>query len=224
MAEQSAIEAWPEVLPDGNTVIFTWTRRRTGPAARRAVADDWRAQDTDSGDGAALPSQVDILYSYGTPRSWPSPSDVTRLELRGTPVTLPETVRIDAEGAAHFSVSATGSLVYAPAIEAVGLGRDLMLINRDGLATRLPAPTRPYAFPRMSPDGRRLAVTIEGAGTDIWVYDLLRDSLTRLTFDGRSNVPIWAPEWPQHHVRVSAGTERPACIRQTPMVAAANEE
>ena len=53
-----------------------------------------------------------------------------------------------------------------------------MLINRDGLATRLPAPTRPYAFPRMSPDGRRSA--IQGAGTDIWVYDLLRDSLTRL--------------------------------------------
>jgi len=58
------------------------------------------------------------------------------------------------------------------------------------------APARPYLYPRISPDGRKLAVSIRRDGsrdTDIWVVDLARGSLTRVTFDIGGS-PAWAPD------------------------------
>ncbi len=47
----------------------------------------------------------------------------------------------------------------------------------------------------MSPDGQRLALEVsEGSGTDIWVYDWQRDTMTRLTFTGNANDPLWSPD------------------------------
>jgi Tol biopolymer transport system component len=53
-----------------------------------------------------------------------------------------------------------------------------------------------YFTPRVSPDGQRLALAVEdGTGYDIWVYDLQRDSMTRLTFTGQdTRWPVWAPD------------------------------
>jgi Tol biopolymer transport system component len=40
-----------------------------------------------------------------------------------------------------------------------------------------------------------LAVGIEEAEGQIWIYDLSRDALTRLTFEGEGNVdPLWTPD------------------------------
>src|SRR5262249_14978767 len=50
---------------------------------------------------------------------------------------------------------------------------------------------RPYTSPHLSPDGRLAAVQI---GNDIWIYDLARDTLTRLTFEGRNINPSWTPD------------------------------
>jgi hypothetical protein len=64
-----------------------------------------------------------------------------------------------------------------------GAPAELMLawVDRKGVAQPLPAPPRPYTNPRLSPDGRLAAVQI---GNDIWIYDLARNTLTRLTFEG----------------------------------------
>src|SRR5262249_17486363 len=51
-----------------------------------------------------------------------------------------------------------------------------------------------YAYPRVSPDGRQVAVEIAEASSDIWVYDLMRNTLNRLTFQGLSTNPIWTPD------------------------------
>ena len=52
-----------------------------------------------------------------------------------------------------------------------------------------------YRRPSMSPDGQRLALEVtEGSGTDIWVYDWQRDTMTRLTFTGNANAPLWSPD------------------------------
>jgi eukaryotic-like serine/threonine-protein kinase len=53
-----------------------------------------------------------------------------------------------------------------------------------------------YKRPRLSPDGRRLALSrTEGSSNDIWVCDWQRDSLTRLTFGGGSyDYPAWSPD------------------------------
>ena len=54
---------------------------------------------------------------------------------------------------------------------------------------------RPYQYPRLSPDGRRIALGIAGQDTQVWLYDLSRDTLTRLTLEGNfNNRPVWTPD------------------------------
>jgi serine/threonine-protein kinase len=52
-----------------------------------------------------------------------------------------------------------------------------------------------YVRPRLSPNGQRLAMAVtEAAGTDIWIYEVQRDTMSRLTFGGNANGPIWSPD------------------------------
>ena len=97
------------------------------------------------------------------------------------------------QGAAHFSVSSNGSLVYLPGSRG---GGDTLLtwVGRDGEEETIPAPPRAYGRPRVSPDGTRVAVDIIDAGDsrDIWIWDLVRETLTQLTFDeADDNYPLW---------------------------------
>ena len=69
---------------------------------------------------------------------------------------------------------------------------DWCWVDRKGAEQPLPAPSRGYRTPRLSPDGGRVAIgTTE---SQIWLYDLARETLTRLTFAGNANTPIWTPD------------------------------
>jgi Tol biopolymer transport system component len=70
-------------------------------------------------------------------------------------------------------------------------GNTLVWVDRKGAAQPVGAPERRYDQPEFSPDGQRLAIRILG---DIWVYDLQRRTLTRLTFEGSINRPVWTPD------------------------------
>jgi Tol biopolymer transport system component len=68
-------------------------------------------------------------------------------------------------------------------------------VSRDGAEQSVAAPARAYMFPRLSPDGRRVAVTITEQENQIWLYDLSRETLTRSTFEGTQNYnPLWTPD------------------------------
>src|SRR6185436_13472665 len=59
----------------------------------------------------------------------------------------------------------------------------------------LPAPPRPYGAVQVSPEGLRVAVAVgQGDSGDIWVYDLKRETLTRVTCQPGSNFPAWTPD------------------------------
>ena len=77
-------------------------------------------------------------------------------------------------------------------------GRGLLTVAwLDGAGKTQPLLAKPgaYARPSLSPDGQRLALEVtEGSGTDIWVYDWQRDTMTRLTFTGNSPAPVWSPD------------------------------
>jgi Tol biopolymer transport system component len=97
-------------------------------------------------------------------------------------------------GAAQYGFSATGSLVYVPGgIQSAQLR--LVWISRNGAEQPVAAPAHAYLAPRLSPDGRRVAVGITESQSHIWLYDLSRDTLTRFTFEGNSNqYPAWTPD------------------------------
>jgi Tol biopolymer transport system component len=120
------------------------------------------------------------------------------LQVKGTAVPVAENVRESGFGAAQFGLSPQGSLVYVPAPGGVQAApRKPVWVSRNGAEQSLAAPVRDYYAPRLSPDGRRVAVGIDIAEqeTQIWLYDLFRETLTRLTFEGNSNqYPVWTPD------------------------------
>jgi serine/threonine-protein kinase len=69
-------------------------------------------------------------------------------------------------------------------------------VDRKGQEELLAAEPQGYQSPRISPDGSRLAITIsESGGSDVWIYDLEGEILTRFTFDPAvDHFPVWTPD------------------------------
>jgi Tol biopolymer transport system component len=77
-------------------------------------------------------------------------------------------------------------------VDASPTHRRLVWVSRSGAEEPLAAPVREYDWPRISPDGGRVAVEI---AAQTWVYDIDREALTRLTFEGTQNdSPAWTPD------------------------------
>jgi serine/threonine-protein kinase len=72
--------------------------------------------------------------------------------------------------------------------------RSLVWVDRDGATEPVTNDQRAFSWPRLSPDGRRLVVTVVGLSDDIWVLDIGRGVFTRLTYEGRNVSPIWTPD------------------------------
>lgn len=122
------------------------------------------------------------------------PFDPKSLEVKGSPVAVVEGVLMSVNtGAAYYSISKTGTLAYVPGA-AEGGKRQLVWVDRNGKETPLPLPERAYLYPRLSPDGKRLAVEIEGPRHDFHVYEFGRGVMTRMTLDGMSHAPVWSPD------------------------------
>ena len=189
----------PQVLPDGETLLFT--------IASGTAADRWdKAQIvtqslrtgartivlTGGADARYVPSGHVVYAVSGV--LFAVPFDAKRRTVTGGPVPVVEGVRRGAaSGAAHFSVSNTGSLVYVPG--PVGSSRmDLAFVDRKGTLEPLKLPPGPYEHPRVSPDGKRIAFgSDEGKDANVYIYELSGAIAMRpLTFGGRNKFPIWS--------------------------------
>jgi serine/threonine-protein kinase len=126
------------------------------------------------------------------------PFDARRLEVTSGPVPVVEGVRRAAvAGAALFGFSDTGALAYVPGPSAGDVTNvNLAWTEKDGGRTPLNMPAAQYETPRISPDGRRVAVvSIDGSDPNIWIVDLSGASqMRRLTFAGKNTHPEWSPD------------------------------
>jgi Tol biopolymer transport system component len=94
----------------------------------------------------------------------------------------------------HYALSSTGTLVYVPGT-AGALRHNLVKIDHDGAVTRYPVPERQYYYPRISPDARRIALSIGSTREmDVHIYEISRNTLTRFTFGGLNSTPVWSPD------------------------------
>jgi serine/threonine-protein kinase len=126
-----------------------------------------------------------------------APFDPDTLSLTRDPTPVVQGVLQTNTGFPYYSFSDTGTLVYASG--AAQTPRNLVLVARNGTEQPLPAPPREYDWPRLAPDGRRIAVEVSG---QVWIYDTARDTLTRLTFAGTQNDgPAWTPDGTRIAVR-----------------------
>jgi Tol biopolymer transport system component len=139
-----------------------------------------------SGASVAIPryAQGHLLYQDGR-RVLAAPFDLKTSTMTGAAVPL-------VDDASEFEVSASGRLVYVP----VERGGRVVSVQRDGSAEVLLDEGRRYELPRVSPDGRDLAVMImRESRSDVAVFRLATRSLSaRLTTDGSSNSPTWSPD------------------------------
>ena len=186
----------PHLLPGGEWVLFTW--RPAGASWDQArivlhsLATDERIMLIDGGRDAQYVPTGHLVYGLdGVLLA--VPFDLATRQVTGGPVPLVDGV-LDAgatTGAMQFSIAATGSLVYVPGPAGAALG--LVWVDRDGQEETISVESQEYRSPRVSPDGTRLAVQIDGPdNTDIWIWHFGRATLTRLTLDaGRDSDPLW---------------------------------
>jgi serine/threonine-protein kinase len=144
-----------------------------------------------------------IYYSSSQGEVFAAPFDLNTLEMLGTPVPVIEGVFYNSvNGSPQIDFSHTGTVVYRKAVSAL---LTVQWIDSEGKTQPLLTKPGDYHDPRLSPDGKRLALEIlDGPKGDAWIYDLQRDTITRLTFDtgGLTALnpisslmnPVWSPD------------------------------
>jgi serine/threonine-protein kinase len=196
---------WPVALPGGRAVLFT-----VGTYASPDNYDDCAidAVIPSSGErrrvleGAALVRLAPghLLFARGAVLS-AVPFDTDKLTISGTPVQVLQGVNGDTTtGASDFALAGDGTFAYVPGDSHTGLNRPVWA-TRNGVTELFDLPENLYFDPRMSPDGSRVAFTIgagarsgSGQGTDdVWVYEIVRKTLTRFTFGG-GDTPVWSAD------------------------------
>ena len=198
----------PQILPGGQHVLFTlatgtardrWDR---GRIVVQSLASGVRTTLVDGGSDARYLSTGHLVYALSGVL-YAVPFDPRSLAPTGAAVPIVEGVSRatgNQTGAAHFSVSESGSLIYIPGpLDAsAGLGETMQLglIDRKGVVEPLPLPPDAYQMPRVSPDGTRITFgTDDGKEAIVWIYDLVGNApRRRLTFGGNNRVPVWSAD------------------------------
>lgn len=187
---------WPWFLPDGKHFLFqaikgggenqrgVYVASLDSPERHFVLYTDWNAE-----------------YSSGRLLYWrdnavvAQPFDLRTFTVSGDSTPIAEDVSTSpGVTSARFSVSENGSMAYFPGGTAQGW--QPYMADATGKPIGEPLPKALYFGPSVSLDGKRIAVSLGDASgkRDIWVIDIARHTPSRLTFDGQSSGPAWAPD------------------------------
>ncbi len=191
---------WPSCMPDGKHVLFT-----VGLISSPDYYEDARIDvvNIETGErktvfrgasnakyistGHLLFSRSGVLYIVSF--------DADKLEVTGQPIPVVQGVYSEVTtGITNYVISDNGTLVYLPgAIE--GESRKIVKIDMKGETTIIDSGSHPYIEPKLSPDNKKIAVVIRnGEDYDIWIFDIIRRTLSKLTFGGLNRTPLWSPD------------------------------
>ncbi len=186
---------WPQVLPGSRAVIFTATSSLTGTENSNIEVISLKTGETKTvmrgGYFARYLPSGHLLYVhqgmlYGVE------FDPRRLEVKGTPTPLLEDVAVRSGNAGgQYDFSATGTLVYEAGSSGAQVWR-IGWLDASGDVRPLLRTPGSYSLPRLSPDGRKLSFI--GMDQNVYVYDLDRDVVSRVTFTGGANGAVWASD------------------------------
>ncbi len=194
----------PHCLPAGNAIVFTIVEDYLDVRPRLAALDlatrKWRVLLEDAADARYVAGGHLAFLRQGSLMIVPFNPD--RLEVIGQPV--PAVVNVMQAlnvinmgyntGSGQFSVSASGSLAYAPGGSLPDAQDSLVWMNSKGESAPIASFEAPFFAPRFSPDGQRIAYRTAGKGNQVWVYDLNRGTHTKLTSEGYANWVTWTPD------------------------------
>ena len=177
----------PHVLADGRTVLYE--------SSFRIHVVDLQSGDTkELIDGSAPRYAAGHVILSRRTTLLAAPMDPETHELSGPAFPIAEGVAIEpgGQGGGHYSVSRSGSLAFVPAPTAYAL----VLLRENGVEEEITKPALSFENPRFSPDGRSVVVAATerpDEPANLWLYDLVTRTSSRLTFDG-GRAPIWGPD------------------------------
>ena len=181
----------PQILPDGKSILYTYSPSSSPPKIM--------VQSLKSGDSRELATGLDARYISTGNLIYQSPNRKDVFAVRFDPAALrimSEPVLI-LEGVNQFAVSASGTLVYIPeTLVPANSGRTLVWVDREGKEEPLSAEPNDYTDIRISPDGERIALQVSSPAANIYVWDIVRENMMRLTLDEGTNStnPLWTSD------------------------------
>ncbi|HTK82091.1 MAG TPA: protein kinase [Bacteroidota bacterium] len=188
---------FPQLLPDGKSVIYTAKTKDMASFDEALVV----AQRLSTGErkvivkggyfGRYIPSGH-LLYLRGS-TIFAVHFDPERLEVSGAAVPIEQGGALN-DGTMILGVSNNGVAAFAPPSAFKGFNnRSIGWFDRAGTLHPLFDTLRNYSNAALSPDGQKIALEIGSANDDIWMYDISRGLLSRLTFGwGNNNYPVWS--------------------------------
>ncbi len=192
---------WPQVLPGGQAVLFTvgdedmFSGFDEAKIYVQSLLNDERRLLIEGGSFARYVQGHIVYVRSGVLMA--ARFDAERLEIVGRARPVLEWIKwFPINGTAQFALSHDGSLVYVPGGPEWEEPRRLVWVNRQGESKPVTDDTRLFYDPGLSPDGRKIAVAIAREGnTDLWLHDVKRDALSRLTASGGEDLgPLWTPD------------------------------
>ena len=198
---EETVQRWPSACP-GNGILFTSCQLEGRTEKRRLEVYSPEEGSrhivlNDIGFGRYVPSGHLVFLRNGS--LFVGRFDPTERRLTGNPVPLVEQIQHQIyHDSVQLAFSNTGTLIFIPA---PSRDRKLVWVDDRGLVEPVGAPLRAYEKLSLAPNGKQIAVAIDsqnqdypGVSADIWLYDIPRDTLTQMTFNGMSTIPQWLPE------------------------------
>jgi serine/threonine-protein kinase len=188
---------WPELLPNGRTVVFTLVRGPSDPVLATLSLTDRKVTELDQ--PGMSPRYVEggtLVFAQNDSTLFAAPFGAGQARFTGPPQPLVEGIRLGPASVAKASVSRSGAIAYLEG--SAGAGRELVLTDEGGRLEVLPLQPQRYEGPAFSPDGRQLVFAVSLSGSpfvsDLWSWDVGRRIMTRLTFDTASGGARWTPD------------------------------
>jgi serine/threonine-protein kinase len=194
---------WPEFLPDGKHVVFNI---------------QYHGQDYHDGNIEVVEVATGNQKVVHRGGAFPRPADANHLtfirentvflvevDQDGTPRSEPRPVLSDVsastgdetagDGSAVFNISPAGDVLFRRGKDLTQQGY-LAVVDMTGNVTRMEAPVGTYYYPRVSPNGRTVAISTARSGrNELWLFDLVDGSSARLvSTDGVTTLGFWSPD------------------------------
>ncbi len=192
---------WPQILPGGKWVLYTAWLGEQFQIEGVSLETGERKTVMEDGFFARYAPTGHLVFARNA-TLLAAPFDLARFEVIGPPVPLIDDLETDPlSGAAFYSLANDGTLIYVPTgneSTAPEGTANLLWVDSQGNARPIIEPRPGIHLPRLSPDGKRLLMTVSESDdrdkSDIWLAEYERGTMTRLTFEGTNGAAIWMPD------------------------------